>query len=187
MLIEKDTIKAESHFNDERTHRYLCKRTWNKDKPSLAVIALNANFSDNIINDTTTGLIINNVARLESYGSVHILNLYSVLTNKLNFRYNSDDDLNHKENDAQILKSAEECDKVVLCWGMAQNTNLRIAERARQVIKLLEPYKDKLYCLSDGNKKFYHPLTPSIRTYWEIEKISLEELNKLTENKNVPT
>ena len=77
MLIEKDTNKAESHFSEDRQHKFLTKRTWNKDKPALAVIMLQSGFSDNLVNDTTTGLVVNSVARLETYGSVHILNLYS--------------------------------------------------------------------------------------------------------------
>ena len=49
MLIEKDTIKCESIFNDERTHRYFCKRVWDKTKPLL-----NPCHADNIMNDSTT-------------------------------------------------------------------------------------------------------------------------------------
>ena len=33
MITEKDTIKCESIFNDDHTHRYLWKRVWDKDKP----------------------------------------------------------------------------------------------------------------------------------------------------------
>ena len=55
MITEKDTIKCESIFNDERTHRYLWKRVWDKDKPIISVIMLNPSQSDNIITDTTTG------------------------------------------------------------------------------------------------------------------------------------
>ena len=174
MITEKDTIKCEAVFNDERTHRYLCKRVWNKDKPCIAVIMLNPCMSDNIVNDTTTSLVINNVASLEEYGGVHILNLYSMLTNKLCFRYNSDDDLSHKDNDACIVKSAQECSKVILAWGKTQDTNQRIGERAVKVINLLMPYADKLYQLSDGKRTGLHPLTPSIRAQWRLEKIDIQ-------------
>ena len=189
MLIEKDTIKAESHFNDERTHRYLCKRIWNKDKPCLAIIMINPCLSDNIINDTTTTLAINNVARLEEYGGIHILNLYSLLTNKLSFRYNSDEDLSHKENDDYILRSAAECSKIVLAWGKTESTNMRIADRVVQVINLLMPYADKLYCISDGENNFYHPLCPKVRTGWNLEPIDIKKWSndKDQSDNNVPT
>ena len=109
MQIDKDTMKCESIFNDERTHRYLWKRVWNKDKPIAAVIMLNPCLSDNIVTDTTTALVCNNVARLEEYGGVIILNLYSQLTPKLNFRWNSDEELNDADNDICIGKAAAEC------------------------------------------------------------------------------
>ena len=68
MLTEKDTIKCESVFNEDRTHRYMWKRVWDKDKPLMGVIMLNPCHADNIITDTTTALVVNNVARLEEYG-----------------------------------------------------------------------------------------------------------------------
>ena len=170
MITEKNTIKCEALFNDEHTHRYLWKRVWQKDKPLAAVICLQPSLSDNIIQDTTTTLIVNNIARLETYGGVVILNLYSMLTNKLSFRFNSDDDLSHKENDACILKAAEECEIIVLAWGKGGDTNERIAQRAERVVQMLFPCEDKLYVISDGERSFLHPLTPRIRSSWLLVK-----------------
>ena len=192
MLIEKDTIKAESHFSDDRQHKFLTKRTWNKDKPSIAVIMLQSGFSDNIVNDTTTWLVVNSVARLETYGSVHILNLYSKITNHLNFRHNSDEDLSPKENDEYILKSAAECEKIVLAWGRTEDTNMRVADRVLNVIKLLTPYKDKLCCISDGKDSFYHPLFPGVRQGWQLEPVDISKWNNDSypsgnNNNSVPT
>ena len=39
MITEKSTIRCESVFNDEHTHRYLWKQVWNKDKPLVGVPA----------------------------------------------------------------------------------------------------------------------------------------------------
>lgn len=174
MITEKDTIKCEAIFDEERGHRYLWRRVWNKEKPIVAVVMLNPCLSDSIIMDTTTSLVVNNVARLEEYGGVEILNLYSKLTSKLNFRFNSDEDLNREENDKFIVKSAEICTKVILAWGKAPNTNHRVAQRTNAVIKLLEPYKDKLYVISDGERNNLHPLTPSIRSQWILEKFDMD-------------
>ena len=170
MLTEKNIIKCESVFNEDRTHRYVLRRVWDAKKPLLAVIMLNASISDTIVTDTTTTLVMNNVARLEEYGGVHILNLYSILTNKLNFRFNSDDDLNHPENDTYIKKSAEECDKVVLAWGKTPDTIERVGIRANQVMELLTPYADKLYVITDGERRLLHPLVPALRNGWCLEK-----------------
>ena len=173
MLIEKDNIKCETTFSEDKSHRLLWKRVWNKEKPCLAIIMINPCLSDNIVTDTTTSLCLNNVARMEEYGGIHILNLFTLCTNKLCFRYNSDEDLIHKDNDSYIVKSAQECSKVILAWGRTESTNQRVGDRAAKVVELLSAYADKLYCISDGQRKGLHPLTPSIRANWSLERFEL--------------
>ena len=168
MITEKDTIKCEAIFNDERTHRFLWKRVWDKDKPIATVIMSNPNLSDNVITDTSTALVVNNIARLERYGGVNIVNLYSLLTPKLHFRWNSDEELNDKDNDTYIRKAAEESEVVILAWGRASENNIRIAARAEHVVAMLADLKDKLMVISDGERELIHPLTPSLRSAWSI-------------------
>ena len=170
MLTEKDTIKCEAIFNDEHTHRYLWRRVWNKEKPTACVIMLNPCIADNIITDTTTTLVVNNIARLEKYGGVEIVNIYSIVTNKLNFRWNSDKDLNSEDNDNYIIKSAESCDTIILAWGTGVTTNNHIMARIKDVMEILKEYTDKMYVISDGEKKGHHPLVPSVRSLWILEK-----------------
>ena len=169
MITEKDTIRCEAIFNDSRTHRYSWKRVWDKDKSTIAVIMLNPCQADNIITDTTTALVVNNVAKLEEYGGVEVLNLYSKLTTKLNFK-ETNEELNDKENDSYIIKAAKENSKVILAWGMSVNSNARIEERANAIVKLLKEHKEKLYMISDGERIGLHPLTPSVRKEWILEK-----------------
>ena len=185
MLIEKDTIKCESIFNDERTHRYLCKRVWDKTKPLVAVLMLNPCHADNIVNDTTTTYVVNNVASLEKYGGVVIVNLYSKLTVKLHFRWNGDEDLNDTENDTYIVKAAEECETVILAWGRGTDTHKRITARVNAVLELLKPYAEKLMVISDGERDGLHPLTPSIRSKWQLKPYKFEDISVKEEN-NVP-
>ncbi|MBR2724269.1 MAG: DUF1643 domain-containing protein, partial [Ruminococcus sp.] len=151
------------------------RRMWDKDKPMATVVMLNPCHADNIITDTTTALVVNNVARLEKYGGVNIVNLYSLLTNKLNFRWNSDEDLNDPENDTYIKKAAEESEAVILAWGKGADSNQRITERAVVVINLLNHLEDKLYIISDGLRKGLHPLTPTIRNGWTLEPAKLRK------------
>ena len=119
--------------------------------------------------DTTTSLVVNNIARLEEYGGVAIVNLFSQLTTKLNFKWNSDEDLNGPENDHFIQKTADECAAVILAWGKGAATNKRIAARADQVAETLKPLQEKLFQISDGTRTGLHPLTPSIRSQWLLE------------------
>ena len=106
MITEKDTIKCEAVFNDEKTHRFLWKRVWNKDKPLACVIMLNPCLSDNIVTDTTTSLVVNNIAMLGEFGGVSIVNLFSLLTPKLQMRCARDIDINDYGNDTHIKKAA---------------------------------------------------------------------------------
>lgn len=174
MITEKDTIKCEAIFNEEHTHRFLWKRVWNKEKPTAAVIMLNPCHADNIVTDTTTSLVVNNIARLEEFGGVVILNLFSCLTSKLDLRWSSDEELNQPENDDYIRKTASEVSHIIVAWGKSAGTNKRIEDRAIQVLNLLQPHKDKLYVISDGERSGIHPLTPSIRNYWNLEPIKFE-------------
>ena len=175
MVTEKDTIRCEAVFNDERTHRYLWKRVWSKDKPMIAVLMLNPCLSDNIVTDTTTALVVNNIARLEKYGGVMIVNLFSKLTTKLNFRWNSDEELNDAENDAYIKKAVEECAMTVLAWGKGVSTNKRIEKRVDKVLQLIKEYESKLYLITDGDREGLHPLTPSIRSHWALRTFHYEK------------
>lgn len=174
MITEKDTIKCEAIFNEDRTHRYLWKRVWNKDKPMISVIMLNPCLSDNIITDTTTTFVVNNVAKLGGYGGVEIVNLYSQLTSKLRFT-DTDEELNDKDNDSYILKSVESSSKTIIAWGKVSNSNTRVEERAIAVLNMLKGHKEKLYMISDGERVGLHPLTPSIRSKWILEKCQLPE------------
>lgn len=78
--------------------------------------------------------------------------------------------LNDERNDEYIKKAAEEASTVILAWGKASETNLKVAEHARQVIELLDAQKEKLCIISDGERVGVHPLTPSVRSEWLLHK-----------------
>lgn len=183
MITERETIKCEAVFNDNHTHKFLLKRVWNKNKPLATVIMLNPYDADALMTDTTTYLVINNVARLEEFGGVNIVNLYSVITTKLIFKWNPDDELNLQENDYYIKKAAEESSKIIIAWGRGVDSNKRLSERAMQVLNNLLEYKEKLFVISDGDRTGLHPLTPSIRNLWVLE--TLEEASKKQKQKEI--
>lgn len=170
MVTEKSVIKCEAIFNQEHTHRFSWKRVWGKDSRGVAaVIMLNPAQSDDIVMDTTSSLVVNNIARLEQFSGVEVLNLYSLLTSKLNFRWNSDEDLNQPENDEYIKKAAASSPCIIVTWGKSADTNKRIASRAKAVLGLLKPYQEKVHIISDGERDGLHPLTPSLRMHWTLK------------------
>lgn len=160
MITEKSTIKCEAVFNEEHTHRFSWKRVWGKDNKGVAAVIMLKAQSDDIVMDTTSSLVVNNIARLERFSGVEVLNLYSLLTSKLNFRWNSDEDLNQPENDGYIQKAAESSPCIIVAWGKSADTNKRIASRAKAVLGLLKPYQEKVHVISDGERDGLHPLTP---------------------------
>ena len=178
MKIEKETIRCEAVFNEEHTHRYLWKRIWNEDKALAAVIMLNPCMADTIVTDTTTFLVVNNLAALERFGGMEIVNLYSKLTSKLNFRWNTDQELNEEENNRYIQQAAAECSEIIIAWGRADRSIQREEKRAREVLELLKPYREKISVISDGERKNLHPLTPAIRNQWKLESFDWTEYDQ---------
>jgi len=164
MITEKDTIKCEVVYADSKQHRLLWRQVWDAKKPLACVVMINPCQASTVITDTTTYLVVNNISRLGDYGGVTIVNLFSLLTPKSHFT--SPVNLNDKDNDNYIKKAADEASVVILAWGKGSDTNLRIAERARQVVAMLEPQKEKLRVISDGERMGMHPLTPALRSRW---------------------
>ena len=169
MITDKSTIKSEAIFSNDRKHRTLWRRIWNPKLPIACVVMINPCLSDSLITDTTTELVIRNIAKLEEYGGVSIVNLFSILTNKLVFR--SMENLNDYSNDTYIKQAAEEASVVILAWGKVSDTNAKIYHRAEQVIKLLEDQREKLRVISDGKRMGIHPLSPSVRGGWTLVDI----------------
>ena len=67
-----------------------------------------------------------------------------------------------------ILKSAEKSDKIIIAWGKIGENNQRVRMAQDNLLKLLEPFKDKLCCIaeSENGECGFHPLAPQIRFEW---------------------
>ena len=114
MVVEKESIKCEAIFSENRKMRYFWSQCWNKIKPMACIIMLHPCEADCLVYDTTSYLAQNQIANLDVYGGVVIVNIYSKLTNKLNLRWDSDEELNGEDNDTYIKKAAAECETVIL-------------------------------------------------------------------------
>ncbi len=157
---EKSIIRTEALYNDEKTHRYSLKKSWDNSKPSASIIMISPSSRANeIAMDVTSLYVVNNCYQL-GYGSVEILNLYSKL--------DADPFENDSENNEWILKSCQKADKVILAWGKGQ-TQKAVDNRIQEVLKLLEPFRDKLYEIADSSGKHgFHPLGATVRLKWNL-------------------
>ena len=100
MLEETTIIKSKAIFSDDKEHRLLLQKEWDSEKPTAMVIMINPNTADTVNFDMTTMLVLNNVSKL-GFGSVNIVNLYSRIMEKLNLRFNGDDELIHDVRERQ--------------------------------------------------------------------------------------
>lgn len=168
------TLTTTAVFSDDSKKRYLLKKVWDSQKPSLAIIMLAPSEASGIELDTTTLLVLNNASRL-GYGSIHILNLFAMLGD---FNLKSAEDTD-KENFEMIIKTAKEVDTLIYAAGVGKATNKSFIKRQNQILESLIPYANKLKCLSskDGTSRFQHPLSPSVRT-WYLSDMTIKELLK---------
>ena len=60
-------------YNDPRTHRYLLRKHWNRDKPSATIIMIYPSTSTGVTVDRKTMLVLQNLERL-NFGRVYIVN-----------------------------------------------------------------------------------------------------------------
>ncbi|PTE90284.1 hypothetical protein BUY36_15045, partial [Staphylococcus cohnii] len=108
-------LETEAIFSDDNQHRYLLKKTWDKDKKIISVITCYPNLEGTQKLDLTTQLILNKVSEMKDFGSINFVNLYSNMITTTNIKHieNSHD----KHTDIQIMKAVKEADEVILAWG----------------------------------------------------------------------
>ena len=176
----KTTLTTNAIFSDDGAKRYLLTKTWDTDKPTLAIIMLAPSEASGVILDSTTMLVLNNAARM-GYGGVTILNLFATL-NDFDLRKAELDD---EENLKIIVSAAKSADIVIYAADVGKAKNKLFQKRQKQVLTELKTMEHKLFCLCDarGNARLQHPLSLAVRN-WELSPLKIEELVKHEEGKS---
>ena len=166
------TLTTNATFSDDGTKRYLLTKTWDSDKPKLAIIMLSPSEASGVVLDSTTMLVLNNTARM-GYGGVTILNLFATL-NDFDLRKAELDD---EENLKIIVSAAKSADILIYAAGVGKAKNKLFQERQKQVLTEWKAMEHKLFCLCDarGNARLQHPLSLAVRI-WELSPLKIEEL-----------
>ena len=182
MLTEKLTLRTETVFSDDKCNRYLLRKEWDAKKPRATIIMTNPSAADLMTIDYTTLYILNNISKLD-FGSVDIVNLYSIVTTKLTA--NDLDVEVEKENAEFIVKSAEKSDKIIIAWGKIGENNQKVRLAQDSLLKVLQPFKDKLCCIaeSENGESGFHPLAPQIRFQWVLRAFIQPKPREVTEKK----
>ena len=170
MLVEKNILKSDLSYSDDKSKRYLLRLEWDKMKKKACVIMFSAGIANGICFDRTTDYVIENLVELD-YGCVDILNLFSSVDTKI-------EDISDDENLKVINTSAKNADIVIFAVGTGHSKNKIVQKRQNEVLAILKRYDKKLYCIADSEgQKFYHPLCPKVRK-WNLEKFDIVELTK---------
>jgi hypothetical protein len=171
--IEKSVIRTEAIFSDDKQHRYALKKEWDKNKKKAMVMMINPSSADELMIDHTTMYTVNNLYKLD-FGSVEMVNIFSKINIRINMKEGVEE-LVGSENDNYILKSAAKVDAIIIAWGKIGENNKKVQKRQKEVLEMLEPYKEKLYIIQDeSGREGFHPLAPQIRFRWKLKKLELE-------------
>jgi len=168
----KSVIKTEAVFSEDKQHRYLLRKEWDKNQSKAMVIMINPSIAGEVAIDHTTMYVMNNLFKL-NFGSVDIVNIFSNVdgSRKTKERIPESD----KENEHQIMLSADKVDTIIIAWGKVGDNNKNIQEKQESILNMLGQYEDKLFVIGDHHGNIgLHPLVPKIRSGWELVKFQFK-------------
>ena len=169
---KKSMVKTETLFSEDKQHRYLLRKEWDKNKSKAMVVMINPSIAAEVLIDHTTMYVMNNLFKL-NFGAVDIVNIFSNVdgSRKTKERIPESD----KENENQILMSAEKVDTIIIAWGKVGDNNKNIQGKQEAILNMLGQYEDKLFIIGDHHGNIgLHPLAPKIRFGWDLVKIHLK-------------
>ncbi len=164
MITENNTIVNECIYSDDRAHRYLMSRIWDKDKPITMFVTKTSGTANGIVIELTNNIITNNLYKL-GYGGYYAVNLCSAIERTIDPQYD-------KTTDSIIKKYSKQADDIIIAWGTL-STNI-MKEREKEVLELLRSSKKKLLTVCDDNGRTnVHPLTPSVRCHFGLTEFQM--------------
>ena len=166
MITDESTIRITAMFCDQRKHRYLLRRVWDKSKPSATVIMSNSSTADITKGDLTGLLIQNNLSAL-GYGSASFVNLFSFMCQKIDLSKDVNiAELTNADNEKQILQSVQDTDICVVAIGSLTSTYKRAAAYQSRLFDLLRKFQNKVHVIAapDGSEGL-HPLSAKLRAH----------------------
>lgn len=154
MINKSNKIENEVIYSDDKSHRYLLSRIWDKEKSIPMFVTKSAGESDGIYLDLTTNIISSNLYKL-GYGGFYAVNLISAIDKNSN-------DLYDKDTDLIIKKYSKACSEIIIAWGTL--TTKAMLNREKSVLSILEKCNKKLLSVADNQGHInVHPLTPAVR------------------------
>lgn len=172
MIIEKNIMKTEAKFSDDKKNRFTLSKEWSNKKSRALLISIHPSIGSEITLDLTTLLVINELEKL-GFGAVDIVNLFPKIFNKLVVEEVDSKEIS--ENDTIIVELAEKTNTIILGWGRIGEKSKAVKQRQNELLTKLVKYKDKIFVIgNDNNEEFLHPLSPKARKKgWKLIKVKL--------------
>lgn len=176
MKTNKATVFTEMMLSEDKTERYLYKRTWSrkKDPKLVCVITKYPGSFDPNVEDLTTMLVSNEVAQMvEKYDGFIIVNL----TGKKLKRSNMTKEDFSKENDTIVVDtcSDEGVEKIIVAIGSLVTTNKEVNKKLKELLELLPEEKQETVEVLMGKNGPVHPLSSAARSVggWHLAKLKI--------------
>lgn len=158
LLEEECTFTSKAVFSKDRKSRYLLNIAWDNSKKKLAIIMTFPSTADSMLLDQTT-MLVKNGAIKHGYGSVTILNVFSLINEK--------QPKTDKINLSTIISECECADEIIIAYGRSMSYQ----EDKAKLLEMLVDLKDKMYTIIDSKGLPYsHPLSP-LAHEWNIQKL----------------
>jgi len=159
---DERNIKSIAAMSNNDEYRYRLTRIWDEKKEIIGIIMLNPSMANVIKTDKTIMNICNYLIDNE-YGGVDVVNLFSYMTTDKKYLKNRNHEY-EKYNDEYITKVVNDRCMTIIAWG--SNTG-EYKNRKKDVENLLIPYRNKLKCFRNENKKLVcHPLL--LNNKWKL-------------------
>lgn len=159
MITENNKIENEIIYSDDKSHRYLLSRTWDKSKKIPLFITKSAGQADGIYLDLTTNIISSNLYKL-GYGGFFAVNLVSAIDSNNKILYD-------KDTDSIIKKYAKLSSEIIIAWGTL--TTKLMQAREKDIMSIIKKCGKNVLCVADNQGHMnVHPLTPSVRKNFQL-------------------
>ncbi|NEQ47980.1 MAG: DUF1643 domain-containing protein [Leptolyngbya sp. SIOISBB] len=146
-------MQRSAKFDETGQYRYWLKREWNAKGRAIALIMLNPSRADHRQDDPTLRRCIS-LAQQWQFSRLTVVNLFAYCTASPQTLKAAPSPVG-QVNDQHILQACEQADQIALAWGNWGTLH----QRDQAVLKLLEPFRDRLYCLGQNRTgQPRHPL-----------------------------
>jgi hypothetical protein len=145
-------MQRSAGFDKTGQYRYWLQREWDDQQPAIALIMLNPSRADHQQDDPTLRRCIG-LAQQWQYGRLTVVNLFAYCTASPQVLKTVPNPVG-QDNDVQIVQACESAELIVLAWGNWGDLH----GRDRDVLALLVPYRDRLYCV--GRNRTGQPRHP---------------------------